>query len=74
MRGRAEELEKKLLKASFTYEDYVKQMAAVKRMGPLEKASADDSGDSQLPNLDSRKGSLRKSKSSLVDDSRRKKN
>lgn len=30
------ELEKKLRKAEFTYEDYLKQMSAMKRMGPLK--------------------------------------
>lgn len=29
-------LEKKLLKATFTYDDYLKQMAMMKRMGPLK--------------------------------------
>ena len=32
----SEELEKKLRKASFTYEDYLKQMAMVKKMGSLK--------------------------------------
>lgn len=31
-----EKLEKKLRKASFTYDDYLKQMSAVKKMGPLK--------------------------------------
>ncbi len=32
----SEELEKKILKASFTYDDYLKQMAMVKKMGSLK--------------------------------------
>ena len=31
-----EKLEKKFRKASFTYEDYLKQMSAIKKMGPLK--------------------------------------
>lgn len=32
----SEELEKKVLKATFTYEDYLKQMSMFKKMGPLK--------------------------------------
>lgn len=32
----SEKLEKKLMKASFTYEDYLKQMGAMRKMGPLK--------------------------------------
>ena len=49
--GQTEDLEKKLLKASFTYEDYLKQMTAIKRMGPLKNLLQMMPGMSDLPNL-----------------------
>lgn len=48
----AEKLEEKLKKASFTYDDYLKQMGAIKRMGPLKGLLQMIPGASQLPNLD----------------------
>jgi signal recognition particle subunit SRP54 len=45
----AEELEKKLLKASFTYNDYLKQMKAVKKMGSMKSILKMIPG---LPSLD----------------------
>ena len=47
-----EELEKKLRKASFTYEDYLKQMAMVKRMGSLKSLLKMVPGMSQMGSLD----------------------
>jgi signal recognition particle subunit SRP54 len=46
------ELEKKFRKASFTYEDYLKQMAMVKRMGSLKSLLKMVPGMSQLGSLD----------------------
>ena len=55
-----EDLEKKLLKAAFTYEDYLKQMTAIKRMGPLKNLLQMMPGMSQLPNLDQSEGEFKK--------------
>lgn len=48
----AEKLEQKIKKASFTYDDYLHQMKAIKRMGPLKGLLQMLPGASQLPNLD----------------------
>lgn len=48
----SEALEKKLLKASFTYDDYLKQMAMVKRMGSLKSLLKMIPGMSQLGDID----------------------
>ena len=48
----AEKLEQKIKKASFTYDDYLQQMKAIKRMGPLKGLLQMLPGASQLPNLD----------------------
>ncbi len=50
----SEKLEKKLRKASFTYEDYLKQMSMLKKMGPLKSLlkmlpGAADLGNMELP-------------------------
>ncbi len=55
-----EDLEKKLLKAAFTYEDYIKQMTAIKRMGPLKNLLQMMPGMSGLPNLDQSEGEFKK--------------
>lgn len=44
-------LEEKLRKATFTYEDYLKQMQSVKKMGPLKSLLAMLPGASQLKDL-----------------------
>lgn len=48
----AKSLEEKLRKATFTYQDYLKQMQAVKKMGPLKSLLSMLPGASQLKNLD----------------------
>lgn len=48
----AKSLEEKLRKASFTYEDYLKQMQSVKKMGPLKSLISMLPGVSQLKNFD----------------------
>lgn len=58
--SQSEALEKKLLKAAFTYEDYLKQMTAIKRMGPLKSLLQMLPGASQLPNLDQSEGEFKK--------------
>lgn len=55
-----EALEKKLLKAAFTYEDYLKQMGAIKRMGPLKSLLQMLPGASELPNLEGSEGEFKK--------------
>ncbi len=53
-------LEKKLLKAAFTYDDYLKQMTAMKRMGPLKNLLQMIPGMSQFPNFEQSTGELNK--------------
>jgi signal recognition particle subunit SRP54 len=48
----AESLEKKMRSATFTYEDYVKQIQTIKKMGPLKGLLSMLPGASQMP-LDS---------------------
>jgi len=48
----AEKLEKKIRKSSFTYDDYLSQMGAIKRMGPLKGLLQMVPGMQQLPDLD----------------------
>ncbi len=48
----AQELEKKLRKASFTYEDFLKQMQMVKKMGSLKSLLGMIPGMSKLKELD----------------------
>lgn len=48
----AEKLEEKMRKASFTYEDYLKQMQAVRKMGSLKTLMKMIPGVSKLPDLD----------------------
>jgi len=47
-----EELEEKLRKASFTYEDYLKQMKMMKKMGPLKSLFKMMPGMSEMGSLD----------------------
>jgi len=53
-------LEQKLKKASFTYDDYLKQMASIKRMGPLKGLLQMMPGMPQMPNLDDSEGEMAK--------------
>ncbi len=62
----SEKLEQKLKKASFTYEDYLQQMKAVKRMGPLKGLLQMLPGASQLPNLDQSEGEFKKIESIIL--------
>ncbi|NGX53747.1 MAG: Signal recognition particle protein [Chlamydiae bacterium] len=48
----AKKLEEKVRKASFTYEDYLKQMQAVRKMGSIKGLLKMLPGGSKLPNLD----------------------
>ncbi len=58
--NQSEALEKKLLKAAFTYDDYLSQMGAMKRMGPLKGLLQMLPGASQLPNLDQSEDEFKK--------------
>lgn len=60
------DLEKKLLKAAFTYDDYLKQMTAIKRMGPLKNLIQMMPGMSGLPNLDQSEGEFKKVESIIL--------
>ncbi len=48
----AQALEEKMRKASFTYDDYLKQMQAVRKMGSFKGLMKMMPGASKLPNLD----------------------
>ncbi|MCH9627146.1 MAG: Signal recognition particle protein [Chlamydiales bacterium] len=48
----AEALEEKMRKATFTYDDYLKQMQAVRKMGSFKGLMKMMPGASKLPNLD----------------------
>lgn len=48
----AEQLENKFKKASFSYEDYLKQVQAVRKMGSLKKLLSMMPMADKLPNLD----------------------
>jgi signal recognition particle subunit SRP54 len=48
----SEDLERKFLKASFTYNDYLKQMASLKKMGPLKSLMKMLPGASDLGEFD----------------------
>ena len=48
----AQDLEEKIRKASFTYDDYLKQMQAVRKMGSLKGLMKMLPGISKLPDLD----------------------
>lgn len=50
--NQAKKMEEKIRKSSFTYDDYMGQMAAVKRMGPLKGLMQMLPGASQMPDLD----------------------
>jgi signal recognition particle subunit SRP54 len=61
-----QKLEEKIKKASFTYDDYLKQMAAVKRMGSLQGLLKMIPGASELPNLDQTEGEFKKVESIIL--------
>lgn len=48
----AEKLEKKIRKASFTYDDYLSQMNMMKKMGPLKSLLQMIPGAANIPDLD----------------------
>ncbi len=48
----SEKLEKKFLKATFTYDDYLKQMAGLRKMGPLKSLMKMLPGADQMGELD----------------------
>jgi signal recognition particle subunit SRP54 len=48
----SEKLEKKIRKASFTYDDYLSQMGMMKKMGPLKSLLQMMPGAANLPDLD----------------------
>lgn len=48
----AKKLEEKMLKATFTYEDYLKQIQAVRKMGSLKKIFKMMPGVSKMPDLE----------------------
>lgn len=53
----SKELEKKLQKAAFTYEDYLRQMTMMKKMGPMKSLFKMIPGMSGLPDLGDMEGS-----------------
>ncbi len=55
-----EALEKKLKRASITYEDYLKQMSMIKRMGPLTSLMKMMPGFSGMPEIDGSEKELKK--------------
>lgn len=59
-------LEEKIKKASFTYDDYLKQMASIKRMGSLGGLLKMLPGASQLPNLEQSEGEFKKIESIIL--------
>jgi signal recognition particle subunit SRP54 len=61
-----EKLEEKIKKASFTYDDYLKQMASIKRMGSLGGLLKMLPGASQLPNLEQSEGEFKKVESIIL--------
>lgn len=66
-------LEEKLRKAQFTYADYLDQMKAIKRMGPLKGLLQMIPGASSLPNFDQAEGEFKKAEaiiSSMTADER----
>ena len=48
----AQEMEEKLRKASFTFEDFLSQLQAIKRMGPLSQVLGMMPGMSKMPMAD----------------------
>jgi signal recognition particle subunit SRP54 len=66
-------LEEKLRKAQFTFADYLEQMKAIKRMGPLKGLLQMIPGASNLPNLDKAEHEFKKTEaiiSSMTPDER----
>ena len=55
-----QELEKKLRKASFTYEDYLRQMSMLKKMGSFKSIFKMIPGFSELPDLEGSEKELKK--------------
>ncbi|MCK5424395.1 MAG: signal recognition particle protein [Emcibacter sp.] len=62
----AKELEEKVHKASFTYEDYLKQMQAVRKMGSIKGLLKMLPGASKMPNLDQSEGEFSKIESIIL--------
>ncbi len=56
----AEKLEQKFKKATFTYDDYLKQMSSIKKMGPLKGLLQMLPGASELPNFEKSEGEFNK--------------
>ena len=54
-----EKLEKKIKKASFTYEDYLKHMGTMKKMGPLKTLLKMLPGVDQMPDLEEAEGDFK---------------
>ncbi len=56
----AKQLEEKLRKASFTYDDYLQQMSAMKKMGPLKSLLGMIPGMNKLPDMDAPEREMKK--------------
>ncbi len=61
-----EKLEEKIKKASFTYDDYLQQMASIKRMGSLKGLLKMIPGLPDLPDLDKSEGEFKKVESIIL--------
>lgn len=62
----SEKLEEKIRKATFTYEDYLKQMQVVRKMGSIKGLLKMLPGASRLPNLDTSEKEFRKIESIIL--------
>jgi len=61
-----QKLEEKIKKASFTYDDYLQQMASIKRMGSLKGLLKMIPGLPDLPDLDRSEGEFKKVESIIL--------
>lgn len=61
-----QKLEEKIKKASFTYDDYLQQMASIKRMGSLKGLLKMIPGLPDLPDLDKSEGEFKKVESIIL--------
>ncbi len=62
----SQKLEEKIKKASFTYDDYLQQMASIKRMGSLKGLLKMIPGVSNFPDLDKSEGEFKKVESIIL--------
>ncbi len=63
---KSEELEEKMRKASFTYDDYLKQMQSMKKMGPLKNLFKMMPGFSQMKDMDLPENEMKKTEAIIL--------